>query len=49
VQSGTLDGVTFNGQMDVGVNNGSAILTVTNGLTLNGILQVGNPTNSWWG
>jgi len=41
----TLDGVTFNGALDVGDSYGGAGLTVTNGLTLNGTLLVGNPTN----
>ncbi len=26
-----------------------ANLMVTNGLTINGTLRVGNPSNSWWG
>ncbi|MEI6052250.1 MAG: DUF4339 domain-containing protein, partial [Opitutaceae bacterium] len=44
VQSGTLDGVTVNGNWDVGSSVNNASLTVTNGLVVNGTLQVGNPT-----
>ncbi len=40
----TLDGVTVNGLLDVGNTYFSAILAVTNGLTLNGTMLVGNPT-----
>ena len=32
----TLDGVTVNGDMDVGNDIYAALLTITNGLTLNG-------------
>ena len=46
VQSGTLDGVTVNGVLDVGNSINGAQLTVTNGLVLNGTALVGNPTNS---
>src|SRR5207248_652511 len=49
VQSGTLDGVTVNGVLDVGSSTSGANLTVTNGLVLNGTALVGNPTNSWYG
>ena len=45
ISSGTLDGVTVNGNWDVGASVNGATLTVTNGLTNNGTLQVGNPTN----
>ena len=48
VQNATLDGVTINGTLDVG-NTYSANLTVTNGLVLNGMALVGNPTNGAWG
>ena len=47
VQSGTLDGVTVNGLLDVGNSISSATLTVTNGLTLNGTALVGNPTEGY--
>src|ERR1017187_819498 len=49
VSSGTLDGVTVNGNWDVGATVNGATLTVLDGLTNNGTLQVGNPTNSWYG
>ena len=41
--SGTLDGVTVNGVLDVGNTYGGA-LTVTNGLTLNGTALIGSAT-----
>ena len=44
-----LDGVTVNGVLDVGKTYASAVLTVTNGLVLNGTALVGNPTNNWYG
>ncbi len=47
--SGTLDGVTFNGTLDVGNTINSAWLNVLDGLTLNGTMLVGNPTNGWNG
>ena len=50
--SGTLNGVTVNGILDVGnsyYNNYGASLTVANGLVLNGTALVGNPTNNWQG
>ena len=47
VQSGTLNGVTVNGVLDVGNSYNGAQLTVTNGLVLNGTALVGNPTNGW--
>ena len=47
--SGTLDGVTVNGVLDVGNSYSGAVLTVTNGLVLNGTALVGNPTNSNYG
>ncbi len=43
VNSGTLDGVTVNGNWDVGNTVSGANLMVTNGLTINGTLRVGNP------
>ena len=43
--SGTLDGVTVNGVLDVGNTYNDASLTVTDGLVLNGTALVGNPTN----
>jgi len=46
ISSGTLDGVTVNGSWDVGSSVYGAQLTVLDGLTNNGMLQVGNPTNS---
>src|ERR1039457_4410140 len=46
VSSGTLDGVTVNGNWEVGVSVNGASLTVLDGLTNNGTLQVGNPTKS---
>src|ERR1035441_6449183 len=49
VQSGTLDGVTVNGVLDVGNTYNGANLTVANGLVLNGTVLVGNPTNNWYG
>ncbi len=45
----TLNGVTVNGQLDVGNSYNAASLTVSNGLTLNGTMLVGNPTNNWYG
>jgi len=47
--NGTLDGVTVNGDLDVGRQNSAARMTVLNGLVLNGTLYVGNPTNRWYG
>jgi len=47
--SGTLDGVTLNGELDVGRANNGAQVTVVNGLVLNGTAHVGNPTNNWYG
>src|SRR5437867_2319483 len=49
VTSGTLDEVTVNGDMDVGNSSYDAILTVVNGLVLNGTVRVGNPTNYSYG
>src|SRR6185436_1282869 len=46
---GTLDGVTINGDLDVGRQNNGAGVSVVNGLVLNGTLYLGNPTNSWYG
>ena len=45
----TLDGVVVNGSLDVGNQISGAILTVTNGLTLNGTAFVGNPTSQSYG
>jgi len=39
--SGTLDGVTLNSDLDAQSGN----LSVTNGLVVNGLMRVGNPTN----
>src|SRR6185503_2957870 len=47
--NGTLDGVTINGELDVGNANNGAHLVVVNGLVLNGTARVGNPTNEWYG
>jgi hypothetical protein len=47
--SATLDGVTLNGDLDIGDAFNAASLVVTNGLTLNGTARLGNPTNSWYG
>ena len=41
-----LDGVTVNGDMDVGRSFGSAWARITNGLVLNGTLWLGSPTNA---
>ena len=49
VGSGTLDGVTVNGVLDVGNSYYGANLTVANGLGLNGTALVGNPTNGLFG
>src|SRR5258708_8168729 len=52
VSSGTLDGVTVNGDLDVGnspVVGGGAVLTMADGLVLNGTMAVGNPITGWWG
>ena len=49
VSSGTLDGVTVNGDLDVGSTVSGANLFVLNGLTLNGTMRVGNPTNNGTG
>ena len=49
VSSGTLNGVTVNGTLDVGNSVNGASLTVVNGLTLNGTMLVGNPGNGWYG
>jgi hypothetical protein len=47
--SGTLDGVTVNGDLDIGRQDNGANVSVVNGLTLNGTAYLGNPTNNWWG
>jgi hypothetical protein len=47
--SGTLDGVTLNGTLDVGNTINGGWLNITDGLTLNGTMRVGNPTNGWYG
>jgi len=46
VQGGMLDGVTLDGVLDVGNTYSGALLTVTNGLVLNGTALLGSPTNS---
>jgi hypothetical protein len=43
--AGLLDGVTLNSDLDVQAGS----LNVTNGLVLNGLMRVGNPTNSTLG
>jgi hypothetical protein len=48
-QSGTFNGVTMSGTLDVGNSVNAAGLTVTNGLVLNGTALEGNPTNSDYG
>ena len=48
VQNVTLDGVTVNGQIDAGNTYSQITLAITNGLTLNGVMRVGNPTNGNW-
>jgi len=40
--------VTFNGVLDVGNTYDAAVLTVTNGLTLNGTVELGNPPTIAW-
>ncbi|HZV34029.1 MAG TPA: CARDB domain-containing protein, partial [Verrucomicrobiae bacterium] len=47
--SGTLDGVTIDGTLDVGNTINGGWVNVINGLTLNGTMLVGNPTNGWYG
>ncbi len=47
--SGTADGVTLNGVVDVGSTYSGANLTVLNGLTLNGTALVGNASNGSYG
>jgi hypothetical protein len=49
VSSGTLDGLTVDGTLDVGNTVNAASLTVTNGLTLNGNALMGNATNYSYG
>jgi RHS repeat-associated protein len=49
VISGTLDGVTVNGDLDVGNAYNSARVTVLNGLVLNGTLYLGHPSSQSWG
>ncbi len=43
---GTLNGVIFNGVLDVGNTFDGAWVHVINGLTLNGTVALGNPTNA---
>ena len=45
----TLDGVTVNGNLDIGNQINGGILTVTNGLTLNGTAYVGTPWSGYYG
>ncbi len=40
------DAVTIKGTLDVGNTYSTTVLSVTNGLTLNGTILLGNPTNS---
>ena len=47
--SGTLDGVVLNGNLDVGSTYAYPNLDVTNGLTLNGTMRIGNATNYYYG
>ncbi len=47
--SGTLDGVTLNGTLDVGNSINGGWLDILDGLTLNGTALVGNPSNGWYG
>jgi hypothetical protein len=49
VSSGTLNGVTLNGVLDVGNSIDGGSVTVNNGLVLNGTALVGNPTNNGYG
>ena len=42
---GTLDGVTLDGELEVGVSGDGQSLVITNGLVLNGTAYVGNGTN----
>ena len=49
VQSGTLNGVTVNGVLDVGNSVYGASLTVISNFVLNGTCYVGNPTNNSYG
>jgi len=44
-----LDGVTLNGDLDVGSSINGGLVLITNGLVLNGTARVGNPTNDWYG
>ena len=43
--SGTLNGVTVNGTLDVGNSFNNVSATVTNGLALNGTMLLGSPSN----
>ena len=47
--SGTLDGVTVNGDLDLVSNSSFLQATITNGLTLNGTAFVGTPSNIGYG
>jgi hypothetical protein len=47
--SGTLSGVELDAPLDVGQTYSDSILTVTNGLTLNGTATLGNSTNGGYG
>jgi len=49
IATGTFDGVTVNGDLDVGRSMNGGGLGVLNGLTINGTMYVGNPTNGWAG
>jgi hypothetical protein len=49
VNTGTLDGVTINGDLDVGRTVNGGTLTMADGLVLNGTMWLGNPGNGNWG
>lgn len=49
IQSGTLNGVTVDGVLDVGKSFNGALVMVTNGLTLNATALVGNSVNNSYG
>jgi hypothetical protein len=46
---GYLDNVTVNGDLDVGRMQNGGHLVAVNGLTVNGTVHLGNPTNQWQG
>ncbi len=49
ISSGTLNGVTLNGDLDIGVTINAATLTILNGLTLNGTARVGSADGTKYG